>query len=123
MTIEGIGTDIIEVDRIAKSIEEHGERFLAKLFTEEEIAYCRRHQNVAQHVAGRFCAKEAFAKALGLGFGKHVAWRDIEILNDELGKPHIHLHGSLKERLTTQKIHVSISHTHTVATATVLIEA
>lgn len=121
MTASGVGIDLIEVERIRNSIKERGEIFLARLFTETEIAYCRRHQDSAIHFAGRFCAKEALAKALGLGFGKEVAWREIEVINDERGAPHFTLHGSLAERLGDKTPLLSITHTKNYASAVVII--
>ncbi len=122
MTARGLGIDLVEVDRIRAAIEERGERFLARLFTETEIAYCRRHQDAAIHFAGRFCAKEALAKALGLGFGKEVSWREIEVRNDERGAPHFTFYGSLKELIGSKKPLLSITHTKTYASAVVVID-
>ena len=111
----GLGNDIIEVDRIRDSLKEYGDRFLERLFTKKERDYCMNHKDPAIRVAGRFAAKEAIAKALGTGFGSHLTWHDIEILNDELGKPQV----TLKNHPGTH-IHLSISHCQTYATAVAL---
>lgn len=107
----GIGTDIVEISRIEKSIEQFGDKFLDKLFTEKEIAYCNQFKDKEKRFAGRFAAKEAIAKALGKGFGKQVRWQDIEILPDSMGKPVV-THPKLS-------IEVSISHcnSHAIAMA------
>lgn len=85
--MKGLGSDIIEVERIEESIEKHGERFLDRLFTPQEQEYCLKYRDSARHFAGRFAAKEAIVKALGTGFGEEIGWLDIEILNDPKGKP------------------------------------
>jgi len=114
--ILGIGTDIIEVDRIRSAIEEHGDRFIERLFTEQEKKYCLKHRFPFRHFAGRFAAKEAIAKSFGLGFGKEISWKDIEIVNDEKGKPIVYFQGERRD-----DIHISISHCRQYATATAII--
>src|SRR5271155_5534584 len=96
--ILGIGNDIIEVERIRKSIDTHGLRLLTRLFTTKEQDYCLKYKDPVPHFAGRFSAKEAVVKALGTGFGEHVSWLDIEILNDTLGKPHVFFSPQLLEK-------------------------
>src|ERR1700733_14299483 len=96
--ILGIGNDILEIERIRQSIETHGKRFLSRFFTSQEQEYCLKYADAAPHFAGRFSGKEAIAKALGTGFGKHTSWLDIEILNDAQGKPIVHLSSSLKTK-------------------------
>lgn len=115
--IHGIGTDIIEIKRIEKAIERHGQRFLDRLFTPNEQTYCRRYRDASRHFAGRFAAKEAVAKALGTGFREELGWSDFEIVNDAQGKPHVVLNPRLKESLAGIEILVSISHSHDYATA------
>ena len=115
--IYGIGTDIIEIKRIAASITRYEQRFLDKIFTSREQEYCHRHQQSAQHFAGRFAAKEAIVKAFGTGFVAKVQWHDIEVLNDELGKPVVFLSTALQERFEHPQIIVSISHCVEYATA------
>jgi holo-[acyl-carrier protein] synthase len=117
--IIGLGNDIIEIERIRQSYERHGYRFLTKLFTEKEQDYCLKHKDPIPHMAGRFAAKEAVVKALGTGFGEHASWLDIEIVNNNLGKPEVQFSLFLQEKLKKTKMLVSISHcvTHVTAVA------
>jgi len=108
--ILGIGNDIIEIERIRKSFDRHGYRFLTKLFSTQEQDYCLKHTDPIPHLAGRFAAKEAVVKALGTGFGEHASWLDIEIINDELGKPCVVLSENLSKKCKNSIILVSISH-------------
>ena len=114
--ISGIGTDIIEVARIAKAIERWGEHFLNHVFTKDEIVYCLRHKFPEQNFAGRFAAKEAVIKALANT--KDLQWTDIQINNDARGKPHC----SVVHKNFQQSVHLSISHTNKYATAFAIIE-
>ena len=119
--IIGIGTDIVEIARLDKSLESVKKH----CFSPAEIAYCDKYRESLPHYAGRWAAKEAFAKALGSGFGGACAWLDLEILNNECGKPEMHLSGtSLQtfEKLGGKTIHLSISHEKNYATAFVIIE-
>lgn len=116
--ILGIGTDIIEVERILESLDKHGSHFTDRLFTEKEIKYCLKYKNSSVHFAGRFAAKEAVSKALGTGFGRELSWKDFEILNDSNGKPLVHFITPLEGK----KVHISISHTENYAVATAILE-
>ena len=116
----GIGTDIIEIDRIRSAFLEHEERFLKRLFTERERSYCLTHRDPVPHLAARFCAKEAVVKALGTGIGKEVSWKEIEILNDPLGKPEVHLGPVLQDKIGPTLVLVSMSHCKLYAVATAL---
>jgi holo-[acyl-carrier protein] synthase len=116
----GLGNDIIEIDRMRASIERQGQHFLNRLFTQNEQDYCYKFKDPAPHFAGRFSAKEAIAKALGTGFGAHLSWHDIEIINDALGKPIVHLSEAIKKKYDHPKILVAISHSATHATAVAL---
>jgi holo-[acyl-carrier protein] synthase len=118
--IHGLGTDIIEIDRMRSSIERHGLHFLNRLFSQKEQDYCYRFQDPSPHFAGRFSAKEAIAKALGTGFGAQLSWHDIEIINDDLGKPIVYLSETLKVKYKNPKILLSISHCTSHATATAI---
>ncbi len=121
--ILGIGTDITEISRIAKSIENNS--FKIKVFSKTEIAYCEAKTNKAESYAARFAAKEAFLKALGTGLRGKIAINEIEIVNDNLGKPSIHLIGKTAEIMlekNIQTIHVSLSHIKDTAMATVILE-
>ena len=119
-----LGLDVIEVDRVAGVLERHGERFLARIFREGEIRRQRRHPRAfAEHVAGRFAAKEAAMKALGLGW-RGLAFRDIEIGRDERGKPLVAFHGKALVRarsLKTIAAEVSITHGRDIAAAVVAV--
>jgi holo-[acyl-carrier protein] synthase len=112
------GVDVIEIERIAQAVQRWGNRFLHRVYTDGEINYCRGR---AQSLAGRFAAKEATSKALGVGI-RRLSWRDIEILPDRRGKPHIFLHGKAAEVARRQELHhfeVSITHSRTDAVAMV----
>jgi holo-[acyl-carrier protein] synthase len=124
--IFGIGIDIIEVARIQKQIDSESNSFLKKIFTDKEIEYCEsKIKNKAQNFAARFAAKEAFFKALGTGWRDGLSWKDVEIENDELGKPNILLIGKSKifiQENNISKIHVSLSHINEIAVAVVILE-
>ncbi len=120
MEILGIGTDIIECPRIGKMIEQHGELFLRRVYTEREIRYCQCRKHAIEHFAGRWAAKEAILKALGTGWSRGVAWTDIEVRNGHDGQPRVLVCGGAKEaalRLGVGDILLSISHCRTYATA------
>src|SRR4051812_49304061 len=120
MNIFGIGTDIIECLRIAQMIERHGELFIGRVFTPDEIHYCQSRKQATQHFAGRWAAKEAVLKALGTGWRKGISWRDIEVLNDPLGKPCVSLCGGARdvsEHLKMRDLQVTISHCRSHAMA------
>lgn len=121
--IIGIGTDIVEVTRIAKSIEKID--FKEKVFSKTEILYCEAKKNKAESFAARFAAKEAYFKALGTGWRGGMAFNEVEIRNDELGKPSLHVLGKTAEiskEKNIKTIHVSLSHTKETAMATVILE-
>jgi holo-[acyl-carrier protein] synthase len=120
MNILGIGTDITECLRIARMIERHGEQFMNRVYTDEEIRYCQNRREATQHFTGRWAAKEAVLKALGIGSRRGIAWRDIEIRNEPGGRPVVAVRGGIKDvvqRLGVAQIFVSISHCRTHATA------
>jgi holo-[acyl-carrier protein] synthase len=122
--IYGIGVDLIEIERIKQAIERNGQRFIDRLYTEEEQAYCSQRPSYACYAA-RFTAKEAFLKAMGTGLRRGMRWRDIEVYTDELGKPHLRIYGYLQERCQSerlQRIHLSLSHSTAYAIAQVVIE-
>jgi holo-[acyl-carrier protein] synthase len=120
--IRGIGVDIIEIGRIRRDIEVLGTRFLDKLFTDGEIAYCSGKANPHQHYAARFAAKEAVSKALATGWAGEFRWKDVEVANDPSGQPRILLHGHLREHLGGASIHLSLSHSEGHVVAMALIE-
>jgi holo-[acyl-carrier protein] synthase len=122
--IFGVGTDIIEVPRVARQLAQ-SEGLKEQLFTAREIAYCESKGNSSQHYAARFAAKEAFLKAMGTGWSGGYRFCEIEIVNDELGKPEIFLHGEVKKFCAVNQIsglHVSLSHTRDFATAVVSLD-
>jgi len=116
--ILGIGIDTIEIDRFASALKRQGFRFLKRLFTERELRNCS--DNLSQHeitrFAARFSAKEAITKALGTGF-RGIDWHDIEIFNNDLGKPEVFLSEKLKARFDTPHLVLSISHSKTQVVA------
>lgn len=120
----GIGIDIIEVPRIAAQLSKD-ERFKHRLFTDEEITYCEAKRLKAQNYAARFAAKEALLKALGTGLRGRMKWTDIEVVNDDTGRPEIRVSGGVKrivEKAGVSNIHVSVSHVKDVAVAVVVAE-
>jgi len=127
MKIFGIGTDIVNIKRIEKSIKLLGPKFKNKVFSKGEIVYCEKKKNSSSSYAKRFAAKEAFAKALGIGIRKGVNLKNIEVINDTYGKPYINLKGStdtlLKKKLKSRKynIYLSLSDDTPWAQATVII--
>ena len=120
--IKGIGVDIIEIARIRSTIERTGARFLERVFTPSEIAYCSSKHNPSQHFAARFAAKEAVSKALSTGWAGVFRWKDVEIVNAPSGQPRVHLHGALHNELAAVTLHVSISHSDSHVVAMALIE-
>ena len=116
------GVDIIEIDRVRRVLEQYGQRFLSRVFTPGEIAYCRGR---APNLAARFAAKEATMKALGTGV-RGVGWKDIEVVRHESGAPAIKLHqrGEIRaQRLAVQEISVSLSHSREYAVAFVVVRS
>ena len=120
--IHGIGTDIIEISRISKTIEERGAHFLEKIFTPGEIAYCESKTHAAQHFAARFAAKEALSKALATGWSGTFRWKDVEVMNDPSGRPRLVPHGPLEAVLASTAVHVSLSHSDSHVVAIVVLE-
>ena len=115
--VKGIGTDIIEINRIKENIEKHSDHFLDRIFTKKEQEYCAKFSDSTERFAGRFAAKEAIAKALGCGFGKELSFVDIEISNDSLGKPLVQLSEKASKSFNDPKIEISISHCKDYAVA------
>jgi holo-[acyl-carrier protein] synthase len=114
MTILGLGIDLVEVARIEQSIARHGDRFLHRVFTAGEIAYCSPMKTPAPFYAARFAAKEAVSKALGTGIGAACGWLEIEVRRKASGAPFVVLHGAAAEtaqRLGIASVLLSLSHT------------
>ena len=123
--ILGIGVDLCEVDRIEAAIARHGDRFLTRIYTPAERAYCESKLNRMERFAGRFAAKEAAMKALGTGWRRGVAWRDFEVTRAASGQPVIVLHGvarEIAEKLKVKRALVSITHVKSMAMAQVVME-
>jgi holo-[acyl-carrier protein] synthase len=122
--IVGHGIDIIETARIKQSVEEHGERFLDRVYTPGEQEYCSRNQKrYFEHLAGRFAAKEAVLKVLGTGWRGGISWTDIDIVSHSSGQPQVVLSGECERiaaKLGIRSWHVSISHIETHATASAI---
>ncbi len=116
----GLGNDIAEIERIRESISTYGQHFLSRIFTLKEQDYCSKYKDPVPHFAARFSAKEAIAKALGTGIGAHVAWKDLEILNDASGKPIVHFSETLRERTLGTEMLLSISHSEHYVTTVAL---
>lgn len=120
MEILGIGTDIIECPRIGRMIEQHGELFLRRVYTEREIGYCQARKHAIEHFAGRWAAKEAILKAIGTGWSKGICWTDLEVRNKPSGAPTVLVRGGAKDAALARGIGdilISISHCRTYATA------
>ena len=122
--IFGIGTDIIEVDRISLKLDGI-EGLKEQLFSKNEIEYCESKRYPERHFAGRFAAKEAFFKATGTGWGTGYTFKQLEVVNNKLGNPNFIVKGKVKEFISSKKIskiHVSISHLKDIANAYVILE-
>jgi holo-[acyl-carrier protein] synthase len=123
--VVGVGTDLAEIARIAHSIERFGERFLARVFTPHEIAYCQRKKHAAESFAARFAAKEAGAKALGTGISRGVGWLELEVTREPGGRPRLELRGRAAERareLGVRRVSLSLTHSRDTALAVVVME-
>jgi holo-[acyl-carrier protein] synthase len=123
MNIVGLGMDATEVPRIAESLNRFGQRFLQRVFTDGEIEYCMRRHHPAQHLAGRFAAKEAGMKAIGTGHSQGVLWRDLEVVRKG-GPPQLLFHRAAGEhfaRLGATRALLTITHTDTLALAHVIL--
>ena len=121
----GLGTDLIEIERIERSVERFGDAFLQRVFTPGEIAYCQRKRNAAESLAARFAAKEAGAKALGTGISRGVSWREFEVRRLPGQPPELHLSGRAAEiaaQLGVRKVSLSLSHSRTTSIAVVVAE-
>ena len=125
MSVLGIGVDMVETQRIERSLERFGERFLHRVFTAGEIAYCQSMKYPARHFAARFAAKEAVSKAFGTGIGKAMGWRDIDVHKKSSGEPFVVLSGGARNLANDRNIRavwISLSHTHEHAVAMIALE-
>lgn len=125
MSVLGIGVDLVENARIQHSLDRFGERFLKRVFTEGEIAYCQSMKFPSRHFAARFAAKEAVSKAFGTGIGRAMGWRDIDVHRKASGEPFVVLGGGAKalaEDRRVSAVWISLSHTEHHAMATIVME-
>jgi holo-[acyl-carrier protein] synthase len=124
MDILGLGFDATDIPRVAEVYERYGDRFLRRVFTEGEIAYCTRRRNPVPHLAGRFAAKEATMKALCTGHSRGVLWKDIEVFRQG-GPPQLRLHGGAArraEQMGVQRSLLTITHSDALAMAQVILQ-
>ena len=124
--IVGIGVDIISVERIRGIVQRQGDRFLQRVYTDEEVAYCRRSAHPEQRFASRFAAKEAVLKALGVGWRRGTTFRDVRVSNNDLGAPSVQLSGrtlEISRELGVRKVLISLSHDEKYAVAQAVAEA
>jgi holo-[acyl-carrier protein] synthase len=123
--IVGSGIDLVEIARIQQSMDRFGQRFLDRVYTAAEQSYCLRKRQAAESFAARFAAKEAGAKALGTGISHGVNWLEIEVVREPSGRPTLKFHGRAAEfatRLDAARAALSITHTATLAMASVVLE-
>lgn len=120
MSVYSIGVDLIEIERIAKLLDRYGDKFLKRIFTDIEIEYCSKKKDKGSFAA-RFATKEAVFKATGLGLGKGMTWRDVEVINDSKGKPEVRLYGKTAELLAEKKVQLSLSHSKDASIAMVVV--
>ena len=121
--IIGLGLDATDIERIADTLERYGDRFLRRIFTDGEVAYCTRRREPAIHLAGRFASKEAAMKALGTGHSQGVLWRDVEVIRRG-GPPQLKFHGGAARRFEAmggRSSLLTITHSEKLALAQVLI--
>jgi holo-[acyl-carrier protein] synthase len=123
--IVGTGIDLVEIVRIHRSIERYGPRFLNRVYTSGEQAYCLRKRKSAESFAARFAAKEAGSKALGTGISFGVSWLELEVVRELSGRPTLRFHGraaQIAARLGVARAALSLTHTATLAQASVVLE-
>jgi len=123
--ILGVGTDVLDPRRLEKAAGRREGRILRRLFTEGERKHCEGRRDKWPSYAARFAAKEAFVKAIGLGIRRGLTWTQVEVLNDELGRPSLRLHGRAREiagEMRIRALHLSLSHQAELAQAIVILE-
>ncbi len=123
--VYGIGIDLVENDRMGEIIKKWGDKFLSRVFSVREIEYCGRHAQAHIHYSARFAIKESFLKAMGVGLGRGIKLMEIEVINEESGKPNLVLTGGARqfyEKAGIVKNFITITHTKYYATAVVLLE-
>ena len=125
MAVRGIGIDVVQVERIKGSLERFGARFEARVFTDAELEYSRRHKDPLPHLAARFAAKEAAFKAIGTGLSSGIGWKDAEVLQPGGHQPRLLWHGAAAARfqaLGATRSHLTLAHDAGIAVACVVIE-
>ena len=123
--IVGCGVDLVDVPRLQRAVRQQGTAFLRRIFTPAELAYCRRKRLSAEHLAARFAAKEAVAKAFGDRQGLTMRWQDVAIVRTPSGQPSVALTGParrLQQRRRVRHIHLSLTHTARYAVAMAVLE-
>ena len=123
--IIGSGIDMVEIRRIQHAIDRYGQRFLDRVFTADEQAYCKRKRNSAESFAARFASKEAGAKALGTGISYGVSWLEIEVVREPSGRPSLRFYGraaQIASGMGVARAALSITHTAALASASVILE-
>ena len=122
--IIGTGTDAINISRVRRMKRKYGNKFLNRVFAPSEKKYCDKRSNSSQHYAVRFAAKEATAKALGVGFGRGLDWKDIVIVNNDKGKPFVKFKNAVAKKVKKNgyKCHISLAHCTDYATAISILE-
>ncbi|MGA3287836.1 MAG: holo-ACP synthase [Bacteroidota bacterium] len=121
--ILGIGVDVVDVQRMKDVLEKQGKVFLDKVFSDMEVTYCKTRKKPYIHFGARFAAKEAVAKAMRTGWSGAFHWRDIEVVNDQSGAPHILLSRDVAKALDQCTVHLSLSHTDNTIVAFVVLES
>lgn len=121
--IQGIGVDVVDVQRMKAVMAEQGSAFIDRIFTATEISYCKSKQYPEQHFAARFAAKEAVSKAMQIGWSGIFHWRDVEVVNQSSGAPRIILHNEAAASLKHSSVHLSLSHTENTVVALAVIES
>jgi holo-[acyl-carrier protein] synthase len=117
------GIDLVDCNRIQELLTRHGQRFLDRVFTPTEQEYSQRHRLQVERLSGRFAVKEAVMKMLGTGWQNGIAWTDIEVINDALGRPEVKLSGkvaAVAKELGIEQVSVSITHTSGLAVASAI---
>ena len=122
--IVGTGTDVVSIPQVRRLKDKYGNKFLNRVFTPSEKKYCRQYSKQSQHFAARFAAKEATAKALGVGFGRALDWKDIVVYQDELGKPLVRFRNEVAKKIKDNgyKCHISLAHNRDMASAISILE-
>jgi holo-[acyl-carrier protein] synthase len=120
MQIIAHGIDLVDCDRIEHMLVRHEARFLNRVFTPDEQAYCAKAKNRVERFSGRFAAKEAVLKLIGMGWREKIAWTDVEVVNDPMGKPEVTLSGQVKDiakQMGIERVSLSITHAANLAIA------